>query len=161
MGQSANCCKQQTDNISDEQSEQINSEYFGPHYASQYSIKTKFITDFEACINNIQELRKPSQTVSSTNHTDQEVVLNSIQQNEKFLTNTNQILDSLFDLDSHNLNSSYDNNSINGHRSILKKKDLKTFKPPKSVKFNNPDQKKKMNKTQQKQLGELLKRKRN
>ncbi|CAD8070394.1 unnamed protein product [Paramecium sonneborni] len=160
MGQSANCNKQQTDSLSEIYSEQINFEYFGPHYASQYVIKTKFINQFEACNNKVQEQRKASQTVSTTNHIDQDVAFNSIQSNEKYLINTNQIIDSSFDLDSNNVNSSLDN-SINAHRSILKKKDQKTSKPPKSVKFINTDQKKQFSLTQQKQLGQLLKRKRN
>ncbi|CAD8119571.1 unnamed protein product [Paramecium sonneborni] len=160
MGQSVKYYLEYTDNLLENYSEQINSEYFGPHYASQYELKTKFITHFKTCNNKIQEQRKTSQMVCTTNYTDQEIALNSIEKNEKFLINKNQILDYQFDLDSKNVNLSY-NNSTNAPKSILKKKDQKTSKPQNSVRFINTDLQIKFSLTQQKQLGQLLKRKRN
>ncbi|CAD8058664.1 unnamed protein product [Paramecium primaurelia] len=157
MGQSANCCKKQAESLSENYSEQIYAEYFGPKYAPQYQINTKFITHFQVYTNEEQQQRKEFQTDSTPNQTNQELPMNSIQQNEKYLNNINQILDSSLDLDSNNVNSSYEN-SINANRSILKKKDQQTSKHTKNVKFQNTDSKIKFSILDQKQLGQLLKR---
>ncbi|CAD8158564.1 unnamed protein product [Paramecium pentaurelia] len=158
MGQSANFCKQQTDRLSESYCEQNNTDYFGPQYASNYLINTKFISHIEVQNSKTEEQPKGPQHVSSTNQTDQELPQNSIQKDEKFLTNSNKILCSLLDLDSNNLNSSYDN-SINANKSILKKNGQKISKQLKSVKFMNIDSQIPFSITQQKQLGKLLKRK--
>ncbi|CAD8145781.1 unnamed protein product [Paramecium octaurelia] len=158
MGQSANCCKQQTDRLSESFSEQNNTDYFGPQYATCYFINTKFISHFEINKGITEEQPKGQQAASSTNHTDQEIVQSSLQKNEKVQTNSNNIFGSLLDFDSNNMNSSYEN-SINANRSILKKKAKNTSKQTKTVKFKNVDSSIPFSITQQKQLGELLKRK--
>ncbi|CAD8067508.1 unnamed protein product [Paramecium primaurelia] len=158
MGQSANFCKQQTDRLSESYCEQNNNDYFGPQYASNYLINTKFISHIEVQNNKTEEQPKGLQNVSSTNQTDQEIPQNSIQKVEKFLPNSNKMLSSLLDLDSNNLNSSYDN-SINANKSILKKNGQRISKQLKSVKFMNIDSQIPFSITQQKQLGKLLKRK--
>ncbi|CAD8158687.1 unnamed protein product [Paramecium octaurelia] len=157
MGQSVKCCNKQEDSLSENYSKQIQADYFGPEYVHQYQIQTKFITHFQAQGHEEKQVRKESQTLSSPNHADLKLGLSPFQNNDEYFTNANQILDSFFNVDSNNVNSSYEN-SISANKSILKKKDQQICKHIKSVKFKDTGSKISFSISQQKELGQLLKR---
>ncbi|CAK77693.1 unnamed protein product (macronuclear) [Paramecium tetraurelia] len=156
MGQSVKCCNKQEDSLSEIYSQQIQAEYFGPEYAHQYQIQTKFITHFQAYDNEEKQLRKETQTLSTRNHVDSELAQSPFQKNDKYLINTDQILDSFFNLDSNNSNSSYEN-SICANNSILKKTNQQTPKHTKCVKFKDICSKISFSISQKKELGQSLK----